>query len=170
DGKLVPMPPESRLNRVIAKLLGRHLESFVGIERIELHGLELAVPILAGMPLNRQPDLTVLRVEHLSLIDQLGKAAITLEMPPPLLVAEVVSPYRNHNDENYQRDYIDKGKQYQQRGISEYWIIDPQEQKVTVFLLVDGIYQATEFRGNQQIVSGTFPELKVTVARVLLAS
>ena len=170
DGELVEVPPESEFNLFVAQFLGRKLEAFVTMRQVKLQKLELAVPAFPGMPLNRQPDLTVIRTEHIQQMEQLGKAAITLDMRPPLFVAEVVSPYRNSNDENYQRDYVDKVQQYQERGIPEYWIIDPTEQKVSVLLLVDGTYQATEFTGNQQIVSGTFPELKLTVAQVLLAS
>ena len=167
DGELRLVPPERRLNRIIAKLLGRHLEAFVSIEQVELHGLELAVPTLPGMPLNRQPDLTVIRKEHIGQMDELGKAAITLEMRPPLFVAEVVSPYRNKSDDNYCRDYVEKVKQYGQRGIPEYWIIDPQAQLVTVLILKDSSYEKQEFQGDEQIVSATFSELKLTASQVL---
>ncbi|NEP00558.1 MAG: Uma2 family endonuclease [Symploca sp. SIO2E9] len=170
DGELVEVPPESELNLFIATVLGRKLEAFVTMRQVKLHSLELAVPAIAGMPLNRQPDLTVITTEHIQLLEQLGKAAITQEMPPPLFVAEVVSPYRSHNDKNYKRDYIDKRQQYQELGIPEYWIIDPTQQLLTVLLLADGTYRATEFRDNQQIVSQTFPELKVTAAQILSAS
>ncbi|NEQ88471.1 MAG: Uma2 family endonuclease, partial [Moorea sp. SIO2I5] len=98
------------------------------------------------------------------------RLTITLDMEPPQFVAEVVSPYRNQNDENYQRDYIDKLKQYQQRAIPEYWIIDSQAQLVTVLILKDGSYQKQEFSGNQQIVSQTFSDLKLTVLEVINAS
>ena len=170
DGELVEVPPESEFNLFIAQVLGRKLEAFVTMRQVKLHSLELAVPAIEGMPLNRQPDLTVIRTEHIQLLEQLGKAAITFEMPPPLFVAEVVSPYKNHNSENYKRDYVDKRQQYQERGIPEYWIIDPTQQLLTVLLLADGTYRATEFRKNQQIVSRTFPELKVTAAQILSAS
>ena len=170
DGELQLVPPERRLNRIIAKLLGRQLEVFVSIEQVELHGLELAVPALPGMPLNRQPDLTIIRTEHITQMDELGKAAVTLEMRPPLFVAEVVSPYRNKSDDNYRRDYVEKVQQYGQRGIPEYWIIDPQEQLVTVLLLKNGGYEKQEFRGDSRIVSEAFPELKLTAVQVIRAS
>ncbi|NET61380.1 MAG: Uma2 family endonuclease [Symploca sp. SIO2E6] len=88
-------------------------------------------------------------------------------MPPPQLAVEVVSPYRNQNDENYLRDYVDKRQQYERRAIPEYWIIDPQAQLVTLLVLINGRYQATEFSGNQQIVSRIFPQLELTAAQVV---
>ncbi|NEP11099.1 MAG: Uma2 family endonuclease [Symploca sp. SIO2C1] len=165
NGELVPMPPESEPNSWIATWLRDELVELVNRRLVKTHDCELQVP---GNPQNRYPDLVVLRHEHLKLTRK--RQTITLDMPPPQLIAEVVSPYRKHQDENYQRDYIDKRRQYQELGIPEYWIIDPQQQKVTVLLLIDGTYQVTEFTGNQQIVSRTFPELKLTVAEVLLAS
>ncbi|NES18579.1 MAG: Uma2 family endonuclease [Symploca sp. SIO3E6] len=169
DGELRPVPSESELNSWIAQYLGRKLETFVTMRQVKLQKLDLAVPVFPRMPLNRQPDLTVVRPEHIQQMAKLGKMAITLDMAPPQLVVEVVSPYRNQKDENYQRDYTDKVHQYQERGIPEYWIVDPQARLVTVLVLVNGRYQATEFTGSQRIVSRIFPELKLTAAQVLQA-
>lgn len=44
------------------------------------------------------------------------KSLITLAMPNPVLVVEVVSP-GNENIPNYQRDYEEKPKEYAARGI-----------------------------------------------------
>ena len=52
----------------------------------------------------------------------LGQAAITLDMAPPRLVVEVVSP----GQENHRRDYREKRNQYEWRGIPEYWICRPR--------------------------------------------
>ncbi|NEP59995.1 MAG: Uma2 family endonuclease [Symploca sp. SIO2G7] len=164
DGELVKVPPESGINGWIALWLMYQLAQFVNPQLIRPNAYELQVP---GNPQNRYPDLVVLREEHLAQTE--NRQTITLNMAPPQFVAEVVSPYRNHDDENYQRDYIDKRQQYQDRGIPEYWIVDPQAQLVTVLLLVNGQYQATEFTGNQRIVSRTFPELKLTAEQVLEA-
>ncbi len=163
---LVTLPPESFQNLRHATFIGRRFETFVGMVRVILQGLELAVPRLPQMPLNRRPDLTVIQPEHISLMGRLGKAAITLDMPPPLLVAEIVSPYSSEQNNSYQRDYIEKRQQYAARGIIEYWIVDPQIQQVTVLKLVNGEYQATVFTGEQAIVSDVFPQLKLTAAEV----
>jgi len=169
DGELRPVPSESELNSWIAKYLERKIETVVPMRQVRLQKLDLAVPVFPRMPLNRQPDLTVVRPEHIQQMAKLGKMAITLDMAPPQLVVEVVSPYRSQKDENYQRDYIDKVHQYQERGIPEYWIVDPIAQLVTVLVLVNGQYQATEFNGLQRIVSRIFPELELTAEQVLEA-
>lgn len=167
DGELVLMPPESEFNNFMAECLQRQLEKFVGMRRVKLQGLELAVPRLPGMPLNRQPDLTVLRPGHIQQMQRLGKMAIALEMLPPLLVAEVVSPYKNQNQENYRRDYLDKRQQYEELGIPEYWIIDPTAQQVTILLLREGRYQGTTYEGDRPLVSAVFPDLNLSAAQVL---
>ncbi|NER22937.1 MAG: Uma2 family endonuclease [Symploca sp. SIO1C2] len=164
DGELIPVPPESGINGWIALWLMYQLAQFVNPQLIRPNAYELQVP---GNPQNRYPDLIVLREEHLA--QTANRQTITLNMAPSQFVAEVVSPYRNHDDENYQRDYIDKRQQYERRGIPEYWIIDPQAQLVTVLLLVNGSYQATEFTDKQRIVSRTFSELKLTAEQVLEA-
>ncbi|NER95522.1 MAG: Uma2 family endonuclease [Symploca sp. SIO1B1] len=165
DGELILMPPESGENIWIALWLRDELVQLID-RRLVLptNCCELQV---IGKTQNRFPDLVVIREEHLEPTKK--RQTITLNMAPPQLVVEVVSPYRNQRDNNYQRDYLEKRKQYEQRGIPEYWIIDPQAQVVIVLLLVNGQYQATEFSGNQRIVSRTFPELKLTAEQVLEA-
>ncbi|NER48469.1 MAG: Uma2 family endonuclease [Symploca sp. SIO1A3] len=164
DGELIPVPPESVLNGRITRFLFAQFISLIGSDRVIPNVLELQV---LGETQTRYPDLVVVTELHIELMEQ--RQTITLNMPPPQLAVEVVSPYRNQGDDNYQRDYINKLHQYQERGIPEYWIVDPQAQLVTVLLLVNGRYQATEFTGSQRIVSRTFPELKLTAEQVLKA-
>ena len=38
------------------------------------------------------------------------------------------------------RDYDDKRRDYARAGITEYWIVDPQEDRVTVLVLQDSNY------------------------------
>jgi Uma2 family endonuclease len=90
-------------------------------------------------------------------------------------VAEVVSS-------NWQNDYARKVEDYAVLGISEYWIADyaglggtrhigkPKQPTLSVCRLVDGEYEIQQFRGNQTIVSPTFPDLKLTAEQVLKAS
>ena len=89
-------------------------------------------------------------------------------------VAEVVSS-------NWQNDYSRKVEDYAVLGISEYWIADyaglggtqhigkPKQPTLSICTLVNGEYQIQQIRGNQTIVSLTFPDLKLTAEQVLMA-
>ncbi len=92
-----------------------------------------------------------------------------MDMPPPLLVVEVVSP----NQEK--RDYRYKRSEYAARGIAEYWIVDPLAeplqgriaQKVTVLEWVEGLYEEQVHTGDSQIESSILGNIDLKVERVL---
>jgi Uma2 family endonuclease len=108
-----------------------------------------------GLDTARIPDVVVmLRDEWQSLQDR--EAVIGFDLSPPLLVVEVVSPSTKITD------YRAKRTEYAARDIPEYWIIDPIEAKVSVFVLSDGWYDVTEFTNGDRIISPMFPELQLT--------
>ena len=162
DGELVEVMTESLKNNGIANsFLLLPIEIGISFSLIRPHSCEVEV---VGKPKNRFPDLTILSEAHLSLLEK--RMTITLKMPPPQLVAEVVSP-GDEDSENYIRDYQDKPKQYAEIGIPEYWIIDPDRDWVMVGTLIDGAYQFQTFKDDTAIVSPTFPKLTLTAATVL---
>jgi len=152
------VPPESGFNVEIANLLFAALLPIVGPRRLRGHGLELEV---SGEPKNRYPDLTVIRDEH---IDQLRRRnTIRLSMAPPLLVVEVVSP----GELQRERDYTAKRIQYEDCGVAEYWIIDPQTETVLVLVLDEGQYgEFATFRGEQALESSQFGLLDLTTQQL----
>ena len=89
-------------------------------------------------------------------------------------VAEVVSS-------NWQNDYARKVEDYAALGIPEYWIADylglggirhigkPKQPTLSICTLIDGEYEINLFRGNDAIVSPTFPNLNLTAGQVLNA-
>jgi Uma2 family endonuclease len=89
-------------------------------------------------------------------------------------VAEVVSS-------NWQNDYSRKMEDYATLGIPEFWIADyrglggvkyighPKQPTLSICLLADGEYEVQLLRGDDQIVSPTFPGLKLTAEQVLRA-
>ncbi len=83
-------------------------------------------------------------------------------MLPPALVVEVVSPGKTNRD----RDYRYKRSEYAARGINEYWIVDPQENKLTVLVLESGLYREIIYQGDESISSALFPQLQLTVKQV----
>ena len=164
DGELIALPPESGRNARIAKCLFLKLVSSgqVSGELID-YNCELQVPVLQpGYAANRYPDLVVLKAEHIELTQT--RLTITLTMPPPDLVVEVVSPGKA----NRERDYIAKREQYAARGIPEYWIADPDDGVVIVLQLQAGAYvEIGQFQGNERILSPMFPTLELTAEQVL---
>ncbi len=135
NGQLREMPPESWQNTKIAMYLLMEIAKVISFERISLK-TEI---ITSGNRVNaRIPDLVVLSPEGLSEIELYKRAVVTLDMPPPVLVVEVVSPGKANRD----RDYRYKRSEYAARGIEHYWIVDPQEQKFVCLQLQDGLYES----------------------------
>ena len=132
NGELIEMPPESGLNFQIANRLFFAFASMLGTDRVRGHGLELEV---RGEPKNRYPDLTIIREEHIQQLSE--RNTLRLSMAPPILVIEVISP----GDIQTERDYIAKRTQYQDCGIPEYWIVDPQTQTLLILELTGDVYR-----------------------------
>jgi Uma2 family endonuclease len=162
DGELVPVMTESKFNTDIANYLYLlFVQAGIYYKLLCPHACEIEV---IGRPRTRFPDLTVFADVHLLLVDK--NTRVTLDMPPPRLVVEVVSP-GDEAKPNYIRDYRDKRDQYAAIGIPEYWLVDPEREWVMVGSLSAEQYAFETFTGDQTIVSPTFPELKLTVAQVL---
>jgi Uma2 family endonuclease len=95
-------------------------------------------------------------------------ASVELSDPSPLVVIEVVSP-GTESTKNYKRDYQWKPRKYADRGVAEFWRVDPEREWVQIGRLRDGQYEFETFKGEEAIVSPTFPELALTAAQVLAA-
>ncbi|BAY41403.1 hypothetical protein NIES2111_57990 (plasmid) [Nostoc sp. NIES-2111] len=65
-------------------------------------------------------------------------------------------------------DYRSKRSEYAVLQISEYWIVDPIQQIVTVCTLIEGFYDAVVFRGEERIISQVFPQLDLTADQILV--
>ncbi len=159
DGELIQMASESEINRRIASLLFVYFAQF-GIfpSRLSMK-TEIVVP---SKTINiRVPDLVIFSEELVKATEGAKRSLITLDMPAPDLVVEVVSPNQA------KRDYEDKRSEYCNRGIPEYWIVDPVLQKVTVLELKDGVYTDKVFVGDQPIVSLLLGKPELTAAQLL---
>ncbi len=156
NGELLTMPPESDLNLRIASFLF----AYFAIQGIPSYRLRIGTEIVVtgSKATVRLPDLMVLSEELVIALQSASRSTITMDMPPPQLVIEVVSPGKKNRD----RDYRYKRSQYQARGISEYWIVDPIEQKITLFNLVEGLYEERIFKEDQAIASQLLSELNLT--------
>jgi Uma2 family endonuclease len=159
NGELIPMPSESELNcRIAMFLVACFLKLGIPYYRLRMKTEMSVNSRQVGV---RVPDLVVFSEELAKIMEGATRSLILMDMPPPVLVVEVVSP----NQEN--RDYRYKRSEYAARGIAEYWIVDPIAQKVTVLEWVEGFYDEQVYAGDQVIASPLFADLKLTVAEVL---
>ena len=164
DGELVELPPESEPNDFVADNLQFYLAMANLLPRrlVKTHTCEVQVPVLHPKdPANRFPDLVILREEHLALTQR--RLTITLDMPPPRLIAELVSPGKTNRD----RDTIPKRSQYAALGVPEYWLIDPDGKTVTVLTLSGEDCQTIgTFSGSESIQSQELPGLSLPVEQL----
>ncbi|MFM7367341.1 MAG: Uma2 family endonuclease, partial [Sphaerospermopsis kisseleviana] len=152
NGELIVMPVESELNRRIATFLLIYL-SKLSIPYYRL-SMKTEIAVNSRMVGVRVPDLVVFSEELAQVMQDATRSLILMDMPPPLLVVEVVSPKQE------KRDYRYKRSEYAARGINEYWIVDPILQKVTVLEWVEGLYEEQVFTGDEVICSPLFSEVK----------
>lgn len=169
DGTVIAMQPTGQHEAIAAFLV----ETFT-LEYSRM-GLPYRLPAKARIrPPEKEsgylPD--VLLVDRRCLPDEpLWATASTLTQGSSIpLVCEVVST-------NWRDDYHLKFADYEALGIPEYWIIDyaalggrrligdPKQPTLTICTLIDGEYQVEQFRGQQPLISATFPNLTLTAAQ-----
>ncbi|WP_293353807.1 MULTISPECIES: Uma2 family endonuclease [unclassified Microcoleus] len=120
------------------------------------------------------PDVLILNETNLASEPLWEKFSTVTQGASIPLVVEVVST-------NWQDDYIKKVGEYELIGIPEYWIVDylglggrrfignPKQPTISIYRLVDGEYEVSQFRGDDRIESLTFPELKLTAQQIFQA-
>ncbi|ELS03419.1 hypothetical protein Xen7305DRAFT_00031430 [Xenococcus sp. PCC 7305] len=156
NGKLEAMNPPTFRHILIAKLIEQAFDQ--EISRLKLPWICLKESgIRTGWRKSRLTDISVIKANDIQgFIDKSAVSQI-----PPLLAVEIVSP------ESIKRDYRYKRSEYAALEIPEYWIVDPQENKVTVLLLDEGLYEETVFTEEEKIISVTFSKLNLTVKGIL---
>lgn len=167
DGVLVDMGAESTINTQIAAfLLGYFIQLGIpayrlGIkQRLQVHGVQATV---------RDPDLIVHSEASEAAIRGASQALLKWSDPPPLLIVEVVSPGKP-GEPNYDRDYIEKRQEYAARGVTEYWLADPNLSTVKILVLDGDLYREIgTFCNGDRVVSSLFPQLAVTATEILNA-
>ncbi|MBW4527868.1 MAG: Uma2 family endonuclease [Phormidium tanganyikae FI6-MK23] len=169
-GELQLMTSPTWLHFLIAKFLERAFET-------EIAELQHSWIVVQGAgqqttsDTSRLPDISIVPFDAISdCLDQ--TAVLTIAA---ILVVEVVS------DSTALQDYREKVTEYQNKGIREYWIADPdpfgaakyigspKRPTVSVYSLVDGVYQVKRFQGSDRVISPTFPALQLTAEQILRA-
>ncbi len=157
DGELVEMPTESHENCTFSMKILLQFAKFV--PAIQLAHKDIKLEVLGRKARVRMPDIMILGADCVNALRGKSQGTIRYDMPPPLIVIEVVSPGRENNI----RDYRYKRSEYAARGILEYWIVDPEIEKVTLLTLIDGLYEEEVYGKEDRIVSKVIPEVAIAI-------
>ena len=72
------------------------------------------------------------------------------------------------SEHSWQRDRIEKKALYEQAGLPEYWIVDPDSETIEVFALTGGVYQLhSRATGQQAAESKLVPGFRISFKELL---
>ena len=150
DGELIMSPAPSFFHQEIAFRFQRSLHDWVAARKL---GKVVGAPIDMVLSPRRvvQPDVVFVAKDRLGIIQQaiLGAAD---------LAAEVVSLGGRT------RDCIEKRDLYEQHGIKEYWIIDPETETVDVLVHMNARFELAMRCGpGQTAASRLLPGFEISV-------
>ena len=130
DGQVIMTSPASLRHQVVADFLVQTLGIYVQEQQL---GRIISAPFQMKLSVprsGREPDVLLITQEHL------GRLKHTYLDGPADLAVEVVSP------ESRLRDRGEKLAEYEMGGVREYWIIDPEQDRVDYYVLAnDGRYE-----------------------------
>jgi Uma2 family endonuclease len=126
DGEIIISPTPSPSHQTIVGKLFRSLDDFVTRHKL---GIVFLSPLDVVLSQHRvvQPDLLFVSKANNDIIQDRIRGV-------PDLVVEVIS-------QTWKRDRVEKKALYEQFGVSEYWIVDPESRAIEVFALAKGVYQ-----------------------------
>jgi Uma2 family endonuclease len=127
DGELVMSPAPSFFHQEIVDRFHDRLKTWVrqhGLGKTGIAPLDMMLTARRSV----QPDVIFIARQRLDIIKERVMGAADL-------VAEVISP------ESRRRDRFDKRDLYEQHGVREYWLIDPEGRTVEVLHLKAGAYE-----------------------------
>lgn len=160
NGILLEMPTENTQNSDVAMVILVELLKHFSCYLVRHKDIEVAV--MGRRATCRMPDLLVHTEESAAALVGASRSLITLDMPSPALVIEVVSP----GSSNRSRDYRYKRTEYAARQIMEYWIVDPEPQQITICKWIDGQYEDTVVSGETCLPSEVVPAWGLTAAQI----
>jgi Uma2 family endonuclease len=103
----------------------------------------------------QEPDIVFVAQEH---IDRIGEQVLGV----PDLVVEVISP------PTLTTDRVEKFYEYARAGVREYWMADPEERAIEVYILREGAYAlGGKYKPGETARSGLLPGFELGVGDIL---
>ena len=112
--------------------------------------------VVLGRATALQPDLLLVREENLAIVGDVIRGA-------PDLVVEVLSPSTAEIDRGIKRDL------YARHGVSEYWLVDPQNESIEILRLDAemGAYRlAASLQAGDRAMTPLLPALSIDLSQL----
>ncbi|GAP98367.1 Uma2 family endonuclease [Leptolyngbya sp. NIES-2104] len=173
DGELVDLEPTG-LHEQVAAFVSRKLNVAIDQADLPFFILQRCLVRLLGTATAFRPDVDVLDQNALGREPLWRQESIITLGTSIKLAIEVVS-------QNWENDYARKVEDYAALGIPELWIVDylglggrdyigyPKQPTLTICELVAEKYQKRLFRGDERLISPTFPSLQLTAQQIFAA-
>lgn len=161
NGRLEVLPMPTEFHQDIVGFLLAFVSAFAGPRKLgktSFSGLRIRVRN-GENPEYREPDIAFMKTENAHRRhNEFWEGAD--------LLMEVVSG----DAKDRERDYVTKVREYAEAGISEYWIIDPDERRVRVLTLEGGAYKVHGALGPGAVATSVLlPGFSVAVDAILAA-
>lgn len=158
---VVKVAPEAPYNGIIAKRLERKLEALVDDPDRQIFRNIMGVEVPFSDHEERIPDLVVIDPATVERLNLKKSCVITLDMPSPLLIVEVVSPSSTKEDIEV------KAMEYVGIDVTDYLAIHWQNNIIYGWSRHLNSYRLTEYAQGDRLQLVSFPQLIVTVDELL---
>jgi Uma2 family endonuclease len=148
DGELVMSPSPRPSHQRLVFNFARQLREFVTRKK---HGEVFLSPLDVVLSQRRvvQPDVFFIASDRLHIVQDAIRGV-------PDLAVEVIS------EGSWRRDRVDKKGLYEQFGLPEYWIVDPEAETIEVFVLSKGAYRLhSRAEAGEEAASKLLPGFRV---------
>ncbi len=154
DGVIYDMAPPNRLHQKIQQSLAWSIETYIR----KNHGSCEVYPSPFAVFLNKdnktyvEPDISVI-CDKSKLNDRGCNGA-------PDFIIEIVSP------SSRKMDYTTKNTLYSDAGVREYWIVDPEKERTTIYRYEEDVAPMI-LPFQQDITVGIYGDLSINIAELL---
>lgn len=160
DGEPVALASPQRRHQDVCQELEAQLYHYLSGKKCRFYHAPFDVRLFEKENENRRNAKTVVQPDILVVCDQKKVDDHGVKGAPDLIV-EVLSP------STIKYDRMLKFNLYQEAGVKEYWIVDPEEQIVSVHTLEDGRYYAAEvYNSRSEVPVGVLDDCKIDLKRV----
>ena len=159
DGEAFMMAPPLSVHQEISMALCLQIGSYLRGKQCKVYAAPYAVRLFEENG-DRPEDVDTMVEPDITVVCDPAKRDRYGCKGAPDMVIEILSP------SNRRHDLVVKHRLYEQAGIREYWIVDPDRKIVQVFRPEDGRYGAPEVYTSGKVPVGLWEDFSIDLSQV----